>query len=182
MMNNLNDDVNELWLPIPGFEEYLVSNLGRVFSKKTNRVLKPVKNGSGYLKVDLCKSGGVYPKKVHRLVLSAFCPTLDSTLEANHINGIKTDNRIYNLEWVTRSENIRHSAHQLGNAYGRKPKPVSQFTRDGQLIAVHKSMADASRSTGVGLGNIYSCAKGSRKQAGGFIWRYIEDTSLSNAA
>lgn len=181
-MKNLFDNVNEIWLPIPEFEGYLISNLGRVFSKKTNRMRRPWNNGKGYLQVKLHKSEGVYYKYVHRLVLEAFCPPLDNTLEANHINGDKGDNRLVNLSWVTSSENKRHSIYSLKNAHGIKPKPVGQFTREGQLIAEYRSAWEAERVTGVHQSSICSCARGSLKQAGGFIWRFLEETNISNAA
>lgn len=181
--NDLNDSVNEIWLPISGFDGYLISNLGRVFSRKTNRVLQPLNNGDGYLQVNLYKSDGVYRKYIHRLVLEAFCPIADNTLEANHINGSKEDNRLANLSWVTSSENKRHSVYQLGNYHGGKRKPVSQLTRDGRLVAEYKSAWEASRETGVDRRNICRCAIGSRNHAGGYKWSFLkEDTNPSKAA
>lgn len=183
-MKNLFDRLNEFWLPIPGFERYLISNLGRVFSKITNRVMKPSKDGGGYLQVKLWKNGGVYPKRVNRLVLEAFCPTADSTLQANHINGIKTDNRLENLAWVTASDNIRHSVYQLGNTHGRKPKTIGKFDKDGKLLAIYRSTYEASRETGVQQGNIWRCARNLPRysHAGGYVWRYIDETNPSKAA
>lgn len=114
----------EEWKYIEGFEDYQVSNLGRVKSLKLgrNNILKARKNGSGYLQVLL------YGKKkinsaVHRLVLVHFKP-IDNfqNLEVNHINGIKDDNKLENLEWVTHSENLKHALK-----IGLIPKGVDSY-------------------------------------------------------
>lgn len=179
MKTNLNVSFpeEEILLPIQGYEGlYSISNFGRVYSHKSNRYLSPVKRTDGYLHVSLCKDGEVKYMKVHRLVLSAFSPRDDSDcLDCNHINGVKDDNRLENLEWSTRAKNMRHSVDVLGNDHGTNRKAVAQFSIDGIRIGVFRSARDAERETGVHNGNICSCAKGSRKQAGGFIWKYLSD-------
>lgn len=90
---------------------YEVSTLGRVRNKRTGRVLKPTLS-RGYEKVTLCWNGERKNAQVHRLVLMAF-RHLGDGLECNHINGVKNDNRLENLEWVTCSQN-HHHAVRLG--------------------------------------------------------------------
>ena len=81
--------------------------------KKEGRVLSPGMAGAGYQFVCLVVDGGRLQRYVHRLVAIAF---LDDQKEyVNHKNGIKTDNRVENLEWVTPTENMVHSVHVLGN-------------------------------------------------------------------
>ena len=105
----------ELWKDIEGFEGYQVSNQGNVRSLKKGKepkILKPYDNGYGYLKVDLYKNNKQYKKRVHKLVAEAFIPnTTEGKTEVNHINGNKTDNRLINLEFVSRSENIKHAVN-----------------------------------------------------------------------
>ncbi len=109
----------EKWKDIEGYEGYYqVSNLGNVKSlgRYVNnphggkryireRILKPF-NKKGYLYVDLLK---IKQHRIHRLVAAAFIDNKDDSAEVNHINGIKNDNRVENLEWCTRSENMKHS-------------------------------------------------------------------------
>lgn len=98
----------ETWKPVKDFEGlYFVSSLGRVLSKRTIR--KPTLINSGYLKVSLKKDGKEYPRTVHRLVAIAFLENPINCKKVNHINGIKTDNRVCNLEWVTPSQNKIHA-------------------------------------------------------------------------
>ena len=102
----------EVWKDIAGYEGlYQVSSFGRVKSlwHGRERIRKPHLNHKGYSELNLCKGGNVKGFKVHRLVAEAFIPNPQNKREVNHINGIKADNRVENLEWVTPSENQLHA-------------------------------------------------------------------------
>jgi hypothetical protein len=116
----------EIWKDIVGYEGYYqVSNFGRVKGinrlivhglktiTKKERMLKNRKTTKGYYQVVLCKNAKYFNYSVHRLVAESFTQNTLNKLQINHINGIKTDNRLENLEWVTQSENIKH-AHNIG--------------------------------------------------------------------
>lgn len=107
--------IQEIWKDIPDYEgKYQASNLGRIKSLprfatiNTERILKDCSGSHGYRFVGL--SNGASRKSLHvaRLVLMAFRGIPKPKIQANHKNGIKTDNRLENLEWVTCKENIRH--------------------------------------------------------------------------
>lgn len=111
---NVMDLDGEIWKPVPKFEKYMASNLGRIKSLnfangRHERLMTPAVSG-GYYKTMLSDSTNKERSiKVHRIICSTFSPNINSeNLEVNHINGIKTDNSSVNLEWVTRQENIKH--------------------------------------------------------------------------
>ena len=115
--------MKEIWKDIPGYDGiYLISNLGNVKSLKYNkeRILKSSCNKSGYLGLNLYKNNKPKAKEIHRLLMEVF--KSDSYIEGyevNHINGIKTDNKLENLEWVSHKYNTQH-AFDIGLNIGFK--------------------------------------------------------------
>ena len=106
-----DESIIESWLPIQGYEEYQVSDFGRV--KRGGRILEPYR-GNRYLQVGLWKNGVEKTKLIHRLVALAFLPNPESKPTVNHLNEIKHDNRLENLDWETRSKQILWSPPPVG--------------------------------------------------------------------
>ena len=125
------------WKQIQGYEGYYVSDRGDVKSYNSDHaghILKPNKSDKGYIRVSLRNSkGGSSTMNVHRLVASAFIPNPDNLPQVNHKNGIKDDNRVENLEWVTSSQNVKHAYEVLGKQSGAQGK---HFERKAKLLPI----------------------------------------------
>ena len=182
--------MSEVWRDIEGYEGlYQVSNQGRVKSLERTyidkigreryvkeRILKPGMSRCGYLLVVLCAGGKPKTLNVHRLVCGAFHENPENKPEVNHINEDKTDNRACNLEWSTAKENCNHGTRNERMAKGvakALSKPVGQYTRDGELVKIWPSAIEVQRQAGFSQGNVSKVANGKRKQAYGFIWKYV---------
>jgi len=104
--------MNEIWAKIPGYENYMVSNLGEILSLNTNKKMSLHVDRYGYLKINLSNKGTSKTKSVHQLVAMAFLNlTPDGTMNfvVNHIDCNKMNNNVNNLEVVSCRENINHS-------------------------------------------------------------------------
>lgn len=110
-METTEEIAGEEWREIQGMPQYLISSLGRVFSKVSGKILKPCLNNK-YFSIRIGRHGKW--QRLHRLVALHFIPNPENKPHVNHINAVKTDNRLCNLEWCTPSENIKH-AYNLGN-------------------------------------------------------------------
>lgn len=125
------DAPDEEWRDVLGFEElYQVSNLGHVRTVKRGEatVMAQEEQRNGYLSVHLRNKGIERRASVHRLVAEAFIPNPDGLRDVNHKNGVKTDNRLENLEWMSHSDNMKHQYQVLRTGrYGHlyeEPKPL----------------------------------------------------------
>ena len=179
-MKNLNN-LNEEWRDIKGYEGlYRVSNLGRIKSleridargcKRKQKILKPQMLNNGYYQVLLSKNSIRKFYFVHRLVYEAFNGPIPEGLQVNHINEIKADNRLSNLNLMTAKENLN-----WGIGIERKEKkcskPVLQFDLNDNLIKEFPSLMQVYRELGFSCQNICACCNGKLKQAYGYIWRY----------
>ena len=171
----------EVWRDIEGYEGlYQVSNMGRVKSlgRKDRfgrvikeRILKP-SNDRGYLYVDLCACGKRKRLRVHRLVGEAFLPRAEGKDVINHKDEDKTNNNVWNLEWVSDKENCNFGTRNERIAKANS-KPVAQCTKEGELVKTWSSLIEIGKQTGFSIGNISQAANGKYKQAYGFIWKYV---------
>ena len=111
--------------------EYTIDTKGNVFSKITNQYLKPFLNPQGYALVDIHLNKVSYTRQLHRIVAISFIPNPDNLPTVNHKNGVKTDNYVENLEWMSRLDNVRH-AWRTGLAKPRygTDNPANVYTEE----------------------------------------------------
>lgn len=97
--------------PIPNFEDYHATEDGKIISYKykTPRIMKTQYQNNGYEYIKICKNNIVYTKRVHRLIAETFLPNPNKFPEVNHKNKNRADNRVENLEWSTRIDNLKDS-------------------------------------------------------------------------
>lgn len=182
----------EIWRDIPShIGEYQISTFGRVKSLSRivresyhqvvlkERIIKPFVNQ--YYFVKLPAKNGRDTLRIHRMQAILFLNNPDNKPEVNHIDAVKTNVHLSNLEWNTRLENARH-AHRMGlcrssfkGKYGKdsvRSKTVLQYSIEGEYIATFNGCEEAKRNTGCNSSNISACALGKLKSTGGFKWKY----------
>lgn len=177
----------EVWKNIKGYENiYQVSNLGnvrRIYANKKTKILRPSLNKSGYLYVCICEKGKKKLFRVHKLVALAFLGDIPDNLEINHINGIKTDNRKDNLEYVSRSYNLIHAyeneleKRQFNNE--KKSKIVYQYDLNNNFIKAWESLCEIQRQLKFAKTNISKCCNKKIHTAYGYRWTFVERKCLS---
>lgn len=159
----------EIWKTIDGFKNYEVSNLGNVKSKYFNKekILKFRVTKFGYIRVMLQENGVKKECLVHRLVAKAFIKNNNLTLEVNHKDLDKSNNRVENLEWVTKSQNINHSYLN-----GRNKKNKKVIREDGKI---YNSIVEASLDNNVTTTAINNCLNNKSKKSNGYVFKYYKE-------
>ena len=183
--------ISEIWrTPISDgepYEDYKVSNLGKILSLNYNHtgkpdLMNPSDNGRGYLVVHLRKNGESKTCKVHRLVAETFLPNPENLPEVNHKDEIKKNNFVFlnedgtvnkeksNLEWKNHRDNLNHGTRNERIAKA-KSKKVLQFSLSGELIREWDSTQECGRN-GFNQGHVAACCRGEKPQYKGFRWEY----------
>lgn len=111
---------------IAGFENYFIYEDGRVWNREKHFFVKPKKSPQGYIMLQLKKEGKFKTCMVHRLILNGFVYNQNNKPFVNHINGVKDDNSLNNLEWCTHQENMTHGA-KLGLFQKGRKKPQEEI-------------------------------------------------------
>lgn len=165
----------EEWKDIANYEGlYQVSNFGEVKSlnynkTKKEKILKQRKLPNGYCRITLVKSKKKSEFYIHSLVAQTFISNPHNYKEINHINEIKDDNRVGNLEWCSHKYNLNY-----GNRNKKYSKPIIQYNLNKNIIKEYDSATIASKITSINRNCIIACCRGKQKTAGNFLWKYKE--------
>lgn len=171
----------EIWKDIKGYEGYYqISNLGRVKSlervdcigrKVKERILKYKVNKYGYYGVGLNINGHEKHIKVHRLVANAFIKNEIKKKEVNHIDGVKSNNNVSNLEWCNRSENIKHS-YLKGLRFSKKKgnHSLARVVLNTQTGIYYECVKDAAVAANVEYDTLRARLNGRCKNKTSFIY------------
>lgn len=186
---------DEIWVDIQGYEgKYQISNIGRVKSLylinrqakiSREKILSYGYNLQGYPFVRLSKNGksskNLY---IHKLVAKHFILNPENYPVVNHKNGIKTDNKVENLEWCTQKYNIQQSfknGQQKPTWQGKtgiqcpNSKKVNQYDLEDNFIRQWDSLRDVERQLNIFAISVSRCCRGINKTAGNYKWRYVNE-------
>lgn len=180
----------EIWVTIPYYPDYQISNFGRVksFKGKTEKILKPRYWGVGYMCVALSNEKVKSKNElIHRLVGKIFLPNMADDCEINHIDENKSNNVVIfnkkgeiiysNLEWVSSKENINWGTRTERATESRKinkNRRIIQYTIDGELVKVWNSLTELCKTNGWCRGNIQMNLKGTNHHAYHYVFKYAE--------
>lgn len=164
----------EKWKNNKEYPTYLISNMGRVMNKNTGRILKPTYDKDGYKRITLINKQGKGKKiRIHRIVAETYIPNPTHKPCIDHINAIRTDNRVENLKWVTRKENSNTTPtlHNLKESH-TKHRNIHQYDYNGKLLLqVWPTIKDITTNIkGSHKSGIAATINGKKKSAAGFKW------------
>jgi hypothetical protein len=189
IMNNICEWKKSVFFP----NNYDVSDSGLVRNKKTNKILKPATDKYGYLYYVLCVNGERRTVKAHRLVALTFISNTENKPTVNHKNGVRTDNRVQNLEWATHKEQANDPLtyqHKCQVALKRDYRAMGMIRDFGRIkvdvykgekhIGRYNSLKAAAETLGISYSKASECLNKRRKNAGGYIFIRVPDSGNEN--
>lgn len=170
------------WFEINGTDRYLISKQGMLLNKTTGRISRGSKTTQGYYELRITDSmrKTTYRRLVHLIMADRWLTKPDGDYVVDHINNIKTDNELNNLQYVTRAYNA--SKGQAMRDASCTKKRVAQYTLEGNLVKIHSSVKEAcialgvnSRSPLISYACKGKCSTNNCNTAYGYVWKSIDD-------
>lgn len=166
--------IPEIWKVVPGFEKYEASNLGNIRLRKRLKNGKPRKNlttkprKDGYIRPTVYRNDGTKDEQAaHRMVILAFLENPLNLQTVNHKDEFKHHNWIWNLEWMSQSDQNKKANKTIVKRSGT---PVNRYDTDGNFLDTWEKMEIAAIHFLIPSSNISRCCSGELKTAGGFVW------------
>lgn len=150
-------------------DRVVIGKDGRKYPVKS-QILKPHRRKDGYLQLTFHANGMIVSRLAHRVTAMTFIPNPNGLPEVNHINSNRTDNRVENLEWCSRQENITHKEKYGTSAAEALGRPLWAYNLNTGEKRHFDTQSEASRKTGIWVGAINNVIKGRVKQAGGYFF------------
>jgi hypothetical protein len=169
----------EAWRPCTEFpNHYSVSSRGIVCGRRG--VLAQTRHKTGAMRVRLCVNGVKCSRSVHRMVAIAVLPNPLNKLEVNHINGVRQDNWLGNLEWTTKAENMQHAVDTglISNPFGKKARHFKRSVvvfKHGEQLAVLNGNAEI-LAFGLCYKLVSACLLGKQASHRGYTFKSIGET------
>ena len=149
---------------------YYINTSGDIYSMRSRRFLRKQLHSLGYHQTYLTFfNGGGRFYKIHRLVATSFVPNPLNLTDVNHKNGIKSDNSVLNLEWMSHRDNVLHSYRELGRKADCNHMKKAIVCSNGKEYA---SAVDAAKDTGCMTSNISMCCNGKVKMTKGLTFSF----------
>lgn len=160
---------------IKDFPDYSINEKGEVYSERSQKKLKPWEQPNGYLIVRLSKNGRVFPRYIHRLVGETFLENPNFLSEINHKDANRKNNNVKNLEWVSRSENMKHKIYVTKKSGGYYPLRSVRCIETNEIFP---SVHEAARAIGVCYTGILKALK-TGCRAKGKHWEDYQCTDIT---
>lgn len=172
----------EKWKFVDGSTKYQVSDLGRFRNSLTGHVVKPGIDKYGYPRISYKRDDGLVKyRTIHRLVAESFVSGRKADYQVNHINGVKTDNRVTNLEWVSASKNIAHS-YETGLNKNKNGVKVTDL--ETSVVTEYRSIKDVGKNIDIHVSTLVPLIRNSKRNPifGKYVIELIDEDMIYSTA